>query len=162
MNNSCFGKTCEDVWRYKKLHIFTGEDKIKKLQRKINSPFFQTVKIYDEYTAAVQMKTQQVNLNKPRYVGQCILALSKTVMVNFHYNIMMKYFSHDQIKLGFTDTDSLCYSITCKEDIYSKSSRRKFCIRHLIIWSLVEQLKSEPRRHQTLSRIIINFLKIKK
>ena len=111
MNNSCFGKTCEDVWRYKKLHIFTGEDKIKKLQRKINSPFFQTVKIYDEYTAAVQMKTQQVILNKPRYVGQCILALSKTVMVNFHYNIMMKYFTHDQIKLGFTDTDSFCYSI---------------------------------------------------
>ena len=123
MNNSCFGKTCEDVWKYKEVHIFTGQERIKKLQRKINSPFFKSVKIYDEYMAAVLMKKQKVILNKPRYIGQSILSLSKNVMTDFHYNVMLKYFTHDQIKLGFTDTDSFCYQLESRENIYEKMKR---------------------------------------
>ena len=53
-----------------------------------------------------------------RYVGMAILAISKEVMYDFHYNFIHKNFP--QTLLGFTDTDSFMYSIPCEEDIYQK------------------------------------------
>ena len=64
------------------------------------------------------MEKKSVTLNKPRYIGSAILALSKTVMYDFHYKYMMKKFS--ECKLLFTDTDSLCYSIPGVEDVYAE------------------------------------------
>ena len=47
-----------------------------------------------------------------------ILAISKEVMYDFHYNFIHKNFPN--VLLGFTDTDSFMYSIPCEEDIYQK------------------------------------------
>ena len=55
-------------------------------------------------------------LNRPSYVGMCILDISKTLMYDFHYNyIKQKY--NDNAKLLFTDTDSLTYEIETT-DVY--------------------------------------------
>ena len=48
-------------------------------------------------------------MNKPRYIGQTILDISKIVMYQFHYDFMM--IRYPDSKLLFTDTDSLCYLI---------------------------------------------------
>ena len=55
------------------------------------------------------MEKRSVTLNKPRYIGASILALSKTIMYNFHYNYIMKKFP--DCKLLFADTDSFCYTL---------------------------------------------------
>ena len=55
-------------------------------------------------------------MNRPAYVGMCILDLSKTLMYNFHYNYIKKE-SGSRAKLLFTDTDSLTYEIEM-EDVY--------------------------------------------
>ena len=64
---------------------------------------------YDENLASFLMNKNKVKLDKPRFVGAAILALSKTVMYDFHYKYMME--KYKDCKLLFTDTDSFCYSI---------------------------------------------------
>ena len=50
-----------------------------------------------------------LTLNKPIYIGFCILELSKFLMYQFHYDYVLKTF--DNVKLLFTDPDSLLYEI---------------------------------------------------
>ena len=57
---------------------------------------------------------EELVLNRPIYVGMAIRDLSKLFMYDFHYNYMLKNYN---IKLMFTDTDSLCYEIKT-DDVY--------------------------------------------
>ena len=70
------------------------------------------------------MEKKKVKLNKPRYIGSAILAISKTLMYEFHYNYMMETFPGS--KVIFTDTDSLCYiipKVTNVHDVMKGSDR---------------------------------------
>ena len=58
-----------------------------------------------------------LRLNKPIYVGFCVLELSKLLMYNWHYNYFVKNFD---CSLLFTDTDSLVYEIRGVDDVYEK------------------------------------------
>ena len=47
---------------------------------------FVTSKIFDEKVVAVHKIKEILTLNRPVYVGMCILDLSETLMYDFHYN----------------------------------------------------------------------------
>ena len=67
---------------------------------------------------AIQCTVATLTLNRPIYVGFSVFDLSKLPMYNFHYNHMcVKYPRHGQLRLLFTDTDSLAYAVQT-EDIY--------------------------------------------
>ena len=115
INNSFFGKTCEDVRKYTNVKIITDGEEIEKITRKQE---YKRFIIYNKKLAAVLMDKTTVTLNKPRYIGSSILALSKTLMYDFHYSYMQKKFKN--CKLLFTDTDSFCYSIHDVKDVYAE------------------------------------------
>ena len=52
----------------------------------------------------------EVTMNKPIYLGQAILDLSKLVMYEFHYNYMIPKYGKN-LKLCYMDMDSLVYHI---------------------------------------------------
>ena len=54
-------------------------------------------------------------MNKPVYLGQAILDLSKTVMYEFHYDYMKHKYNSGKLQLCYMDTDSLVYHIKTKD-----------------------------------------------
>ena len=118
MNNSVFGKTMENIRNRVNVKLVNTEERLKKLSAK---PNYKSCKIFNENLISVHMKKTSLTMNKPVYLGMCILDLSKTIMYNFHYNyIKPKYGA--KAKLLFTDTDSLMYEIET-EDFYKDISK---------------------------------------
>ena len=113
MNNSVFGKTMENLRKRVDVRLVTDEKKLTKLASK---PTYVSSKIFNENLVAVNKKKETLTLNRPSYVGMCILDLSKTLMYDFHYNYIKKKYG-DKARLLFTDTDSLTYEIEA-EDVY--------------------------------------------
>ena len=124
MNNSVFGKTIENIRKRQNVVLVDNKQLANKLSSK---PNFERVTIFDENLVACHMKKTEVYFNKPIFVGQAILDISKTLMFDFHYNYIRKKYG-DKAELLFTDTDSLMYLILT-EDFYKdikKDVKRKF------------------------------------
>ena len=64
-----------------------------------------------------EMGKVKVKMNKPVYLGQAILDLSKTIMYEFHYDYMKRKYNESDLNLLYMDTDSLVYDIKT-EDFY--------------------------------------------
>ena len=117
MNNAVFGKTMENIRNRVNIKLVNTGEQFKKLTAK---PNYESRKIFNENLVSVHMKNTSLTMDKPVYLGMCILDLSKTLMYDFHYNyIKTKY--GDRAKLLFTDTDSLLYEIET-EDFYKDIS----------------------------------------
>ena len=63
----------------------------------------------------------KVVMNKPVYLGQVILDLSKIIMYEFQYDYMVPKYGLEKLKLCYMDTDSLVYVIKT-EDFYEDIS----------------------------------------
>ena len=113
MNNSVFGKTIENIRKRQNIELVDNPKRAIKL---VAQPNFQRARIFDKHFIAVHMKKQDIKFDKPVYVGQAILDLSKTLMFDFHYDYIRKKYQN-KAELLFTDTDSLMYEIRT-EDFY--------------------------------------------
>ena len=113
MNNSVFGKTMENLRNRVDVRLVNTKEKLRKLVAK---PNFKSRKIFNENLVSVHMSKTSLLMNKPIYLGMCILDLSKIIMYDFHYNYIKSKYA-DKAKLLFTDTDSLMYEIET-EDFY--------------------------------------------
>ena len=118
MDNSVFGKTMENIRKRSNIYLETDKDHF---LRQTAKPTFISCKIFNENLVAVNMKKERMMLNKPSYVGMCILDMSKTLMYDFHYNYIKRKYG-DRVKLLCTDTYSFYYHIKTDdvyEDFYS-------------------------------------------
>lgn len=118
-NNSVFGKTMENVRRRCNIQLINDHKVVDeyRLDKKLSDPRIKDFTIYNDWLVAVEKIKKEVVIDKPIYLGFSILDLSKVLMYDFHYNYMLKKYGHENVKLLFTDTDSLCYHIKT-EDFY--------------------------------------------
>ena len=113
MNNSVFDKMMENLHKRVDVRLVSNEKKLLKLTSK---PTYVSSKIFNENLVAVHRIKETLTLNRPAYVGMCILDLSKTLMYDFHYHYIKNKYG-DRTKLLFTDIDSLTYEIEA-QDVY--------------------------------------------
>ena len=114
MNNSAFGKTMENIRRHRNIKLVNNkEDYLKHVME----PNFESGTLLGPDLMSCEMGKVKVKMNKPVYLGQAILDLSKTIMYEFHYDYMKRKYSEENLKLLYMDTDSLVYKIKT-EDFY--------------------------------------------
>ena len=108
MNNAVFGKTMENVRKYRDNKIVTTD---KSRNQWVSEPNCHTTKYLSEDLLAIEIKKINVRMNKPVYLGFLILEISKTLMYEFW---------HDYIKPKYQDNAILCYMDTDSFIIYIK------------------------------------------
>ena len=102
MSNAVFGRTVENVRNHRNIKLVTTYGKFNKYA---SEPHLMNVKCFSENLLAVEMRETEVFMNKPVYLGQAILDISKTLMYEFYYDYLQIKYS-DKVKLCYTDTDS--------------------------------------------------------
>ena len=80
MNNSIYGKTCENQKKRTDIKLVTSEAKFKKLSEK---PHLKTTAIFGDSLVGMEMLKLKSLINKPFYVGFSVLELSKLHMYRF-------------------------------------------------------------------------------
>ena len=114
INNSVFRKTMENIRKHRDIKLVNNkEDYLKQVMK----PNFKGGVLMGADLISCEMGKVKVKMNKPVYLGQAILDLSKTIMYEFHYDYMKRKYNENNLKLLYMDTDSLVYD-TKTEDFY--------------------------------------------
>ena len=114
MNNSVFGKTMENIRKHRDIKLVNHEEAY---LRSVVHPNFKSGTLFGPNLMGCEMGKVKVVMNKPVYLGQAILDLSKTVMYEFHYDYMKHKYDGDKLTLCYMDTNSLIYGIET-DDFY--------------------------------------------
>ena len=113
MNNSVYGKTCENLKKRTDIKLVNSEQKRKKYTE---MPHCQNFRIFSENLAAIQLEKTVTKIDKPTPVGFKTLECAKLLMQRFMYK-QLKVWYGDKCKLLFTDTDSFMLEIETP-DVY--------------------------------------------
>ena len=113
MNNSVFGMTMENIRNHRDIKLVNTNEQRNKFASELN---YHTTKYISKYFLIMEMTKVTVKMNKPIYLGQTILDISKTLMYEFWYGyIKLKY--RDKARLCYMDTDNFIIYIKT-EDFY--------------------------------------------
>ena len=116
-NNSDFDKTMENVRNHRDIKLVTTD---KRRSILASEPNYHSTKYISKDLLIMEMKKTEVKMNKPVYLGQAILDISKTLMYEFWYDyIKTKY--GDKARLCYMDTDSFIMYVKT-DDFYKDIS----------------------------------------
>ena len=103
----------ENIRKHRNIKLVTNREAYLKAVMTTN---FKSGVLFGENLMGCEMGKIKVVMNKPVYLGQAILDLSKIVMYVFHYDYMKQKYS-EGLTLCYMDTDSLIYDIET-DDFY--------------------------------------------
>ena len=118
MNNVVFGKTMENVRKHRDIKLVKTDHRRNKL---VPEPNYHTMKLIDDNLAIIEMKKVKVKMNKPIYLGLCILEISKIIMYEFWYDYVKNKYGN-KARLRYMDTDSFVINIKTN-DFYKDISQ---------------------------------------
>lgn len=122
LNNAVYGKTCENVWRYKKFDII-DENKEAHHDGTINTRLGQAVswqQVTDDKILA-NIRINEHELNKPIHIGFAILERAKLCVEEFM--VQMWEIFGDNARLLYHDTDSAMFEFVNEPDPIAKMKR---------------------------------------
>ena len=122
MNSSIFGKTMKNIRNHKDMKLVTSD---KEYSKYVMKPNFKDGFPFSKHLFAVEMGKTKIMMNKPVYLGQAILVLSKMLMHEFHYDYMRPNYD-SKVKLCYMDTDSFITKTLSKEIMKRSRLRNKF------------------------------------
>ena len=100
MDNVVFGKTMENVRKYRDMNFVTIERRRNYL---VSEPNYHTTKFFAENVLELEMKKTEILMNKPIYLGLSIIELSKLLIYEFW---------HDYVKPKYGKKAKLSYMVT--------------------------------------------------
>ena len=124
MNNAVYRKTIKNLRNRIDVKLVSKKNLFLKLTFK---PGYMSHKIYDNDLMAIRESKVTLTLNKPAYIGMCILEL----MYEFYYDYIKNKYGNNS-RLFFIDADSLMYEIKT-EDVYKDFSNDKEMLTLLIL-----------------------------
>ena len=83
MNNSIFGKSLEDKRKHMNVKIAVSAEQCIK---HVKSPLFENFQIINDEVALMKMKKPCIVLDKPIYIGFCVLEFAKLYMYELYYD----------------------------------------------------------------------------
>ena len=116
MVNALFGKTIERPDKRSIVKLITNAGSY---EREVSKMTFKGAKIIHKNLVSTESRHPILKIEKPFYLGVCILDLAKYFMYDFFYNVLKKFYpSKDQLRLMYQDTDSFFLHIATP-DVYS-------------------------------------------
>ena len=107
MNNAVCGKTMQNVRNHRDIKLTTTNARRKQL---VSQPNYHTCKRFSENLIAIELRKTKVYMNKPIYIGQAVLDISKTLMYKFFYDYLKPKYG-DKVKLCYMDTESFIFNV---------------------------------------------------
>ena len=146
MNNSLYGRMCMNLHFFQSKFLHDEE----KIMKSVSKPTFKNITRYRDYSQIEYIK-KKIEYSSPVYVGVTILELSKLLMFDVFYNILLP--SLKDLQLHYMDTDSFVLS-------YSEG---KVSDEHMDLSNLDIPMKTNNQvpgkfKHELGSRIIEEFI----
>ena len=113
MNNSFYGKTCENIRGRVDIQIHNDKNKVMK---EISHPKFKDSIILNEDLIIIVNSVLKQKFDKPIYTGFSVLEYAKLLMYNFYYDVVEKQWPYKN-EIMYGDTDSLMLNIQT-DDVY--------------------------------------------
>ena len=104
----------ENIRKHRDIRLVNNDKKRKVLA---SEPNYHATKHISKDLLIMEMKKRELYMNKPIYLGQAILDISKTLMYEFWYDYIKPMYG-DKVKLCYMDTDS--FVIMIERDYFFK------------------------------------------
>ena len=109
--NAFYGKTMEHKRKHRDFKLVTSDKKRSILVSEPNyHPNYHGSKLISEDLMIIEMKKVHVKMNKPIYLGQAILDISKTLMYQFWCNYIKPKYEYEA-RQCYMDTDSFVINV---------------------------------------------------
>nr|QVW56808.1 MAG: structural protein [Phylloscopus inornatus parvoviridae sp.] len=120
LNNSLYGKTCENVFKYKEFDVIQDDERNEELANCKNMIGFNE-------SFLIEKDKKEIILNKPIQIGFTILEFAKREIYRF-LSVVQDEFKNDVVPM-YTDTDSImfgCNFVKPWEKFYNSEKIRPF------------------------------------
>ena len=110
-NNSLYGKTCENVRKRINLKICNTPEKLVKYSSKVT---FRKTTIITEDLVLALLRKGRIILDKPIYIGQAVLDLSKFIMYDLYYHKLKRYEAQFGCTIEIMGGDTDSFFLACR------------------------------------------------